>query len=216
MVGGSGLYLRALRGGLCAGPPAAPAYRRMLEDVAAREGLDALYRRLARRDPVSAARLSPHDRVRIVRALEVVELGGVPLSRRQADHRFQDRPFTSLVLGLSVPRAALYERINRRFVAMVEAGLVSEVAALLARGLASDAPPFTTIGYREIVAFLEGRATLNEAIARAQQASRRLAKRQLTWFRADPEVVWLEPDRAFEHALTLMTEFFAHGSSRAA
>jgi tRNA dimethylallyltransferase len=207
VVGGSGLYLRALRAGLCAGPPASPGLRATLRTIADREGLAALHARLAACDPAAAARISPNDRQRIVRALEVFELTGVPLSAAQAAHQFAEQPFTTLTIGLTLPRKLLYEVIDRRFVAMMEAGLLDEVRGLRDRGLARGAA-LTTIGYRELAAHLEGALSLPEAIRQAQQASRRLAKRQLTWVHADPETRWMDPREGIEPAARLLHNFF--------
>lgn len=207
VVGGSGLYLRALRAGICAGPPASTSLRARLRAVAAAQGPAALHARLVAVDPMTAARLSPNDSQRIVRALEVFELTGVRLSDAQAAHRFADRPFASITLGLSRPRDVLYATINRRFLAMVAAGLIDEVRDLLKENLDPRGVPLNTIGYREIADFIRGKLTLDQAIVRAQQASRQLAKRQLTWFRADPEVIWIDAADALDLATAAVREF---------
>lgn len=212
VVGGSGLYLRALRDGIFPGPPASPALRLELTMLARAEGGAALHARLAAVDPAAADRISPNDLKRTIRALEVFRLTGVPLSVHQAAHRFATRTYASLTVGVTLPRELLYAALDRRFLAMVEAGLVDEVRSLLAAGYDAGAPPLDSIGYRELALFLRGGLERHDAIARAQQATRRLAKRQLTWFRADSAVVWLDARTAFEPALALFRDFF-NGSS---
>ena len=126
VVGGTGLYVRALLGGLCPAPPRVPALRAALDATMARDGLDALYAQLVRIDPDAARRLAPRDRVRIVRALEVALATGVPLSRWQAEHGFRERPYETLVIGLARPTGELDARIRTRVDAMVASGFVDE------------------------------------------------------------------------------------------
>ena len=215
VVGGSGLYLRAIRGGVFEGPAAAPEVRARLAMTAADEGLAGLHRRLAAVDAEAALAISPNDLRRIVRALEVYELTGMPISEHQRRHRFAAREFASLTIGLTLERARLYEAIDRRFDAMIAAGLVDEVRGLLAAGYDPGAPPLCTIGYREIASFLRGETTLVEAVAGAKRASRRLAKRQLTWFRADREIVWLDAATdAAAAGFELFASFFGYREER--
>jgi tRNA dimethylallyltransferase len=217
VVGGSGLYLRVLRRGLCAAPPASRDYRDHLRALADRGGIASLHDQLAIVDPAGAARIGRGDFVRIARALEVFHLTGVTLSEYQArdsDARdTRDADLTSsarqLVIGLAVDRARLYETLDRRFDAMVAAGLVDEVRGLLARGYRPDRAPLATIGYRQIADYLEGRRTLGDAIAIAQRETRRLAKRQLTWFRAEDDILWLDSAAAPAAALAMLEEFFS-------
>ncbi|GIW39608.1 MAG: tRNA dimethylallyltransferase [Candidatus Binatia bacterium] len=193
VVGGTGLYLRVLRGGLFPGPGRDEELRReLLSEEARRPG--SLHRRLREVDPEAARRLHPRDLVRLVRALEVFEKTGRPISAWQAGHRFAERAFDMLLLGLDRPRAELYRRIDERCALMVQDGLVEEVQALYARGYGPDLPPLRSPGYKEIGEYLRGECTLDEALSRMARATRRLAKRQLTWFRGDPEVVWEPPD----------------------
>lgn len=215
IVGGSGLYLRVLRQGLFNGPPAAPAIRRELMDLARREGVDRLHRTLMEIDPSTAQRLHRNDLTRVVRALEVYRLTGVALSAHQAAHRFPHGPSPSLTLGLTLAREPLYRSLERRLDAMMEAGLVAEVGALLARGLAPSHTLLRTIGYKEIAAALAGEMSLDRALEEAKRATRRLAKRQTTWFRADPGIIWLAPERAVAQGLELLQEFFTPRPSHA-
>ena len=213
VVGGSGLYLRALRGGIFRGPAASAEIRARLSHEAAEHGLEHLHGRLGEVDPAAAARIGHGDLYRIMRALEVFELTGEPISAHQARHAFSAREYESLTVGISPERAKLYRAIDSRFDAMLAAGLVAEVRALLAAGYAPERPPLATIGYRQIARHLGGELTLADAVALAKRDSRRLAKRQLTWFRADPELRWLDPARPTEHALELFAEFFAREES---
>jgi tRNA dimethylallyltransferase len=213
VVGGSGLYLRVLRAGIFAGPPADPAIRAHLIGVAEQDGTAALHLRLAAIDPAAAARISPNDLIRIVRALEVFELTGIPISALQTRHHFGPRPYTSLTVGVSRPRELLYASIDQRFDAMVAAGLIDEVRALLAAGHDGAAWSRTT-GYREIAAYLRGDLDFAAAIDRAKRESRRLAKRQMTWFRAEPEINWIDAGAGADPAIVLFTNFFARRRQR--
>jgi tRNA dimethylallyltransferase len=209
VVGGSGLYLRVLRGGIFSGPSASPELRRELEALAAERGIGFLHDRLAEVDPASASRIQRNDLYRITRALEVYRLTGVPISVHQQRHRFAAAEYEALMLGIEVSRARLYEAIERRFEAMIEVGLVDEVRALLAQGYNPDRPPLSAIGYREISAFVRGELELEKAVEAAKRESRRLAKRQLTWFRREPGIVWIEAEQARERAVAALEEFFA-------
>ncbi|MHB8381819.1 MAG: tRNA (adenosine(37)-N6)-dimethylallyltransferase MiaA [Candidatus Binataceae bacterium] len=213
IVGGSGLYLRALRGGIFRGPGASAEIRARLADEAAERGVEHLHARLREIDPDAAARIGHHDLYRIMRGLEVFELTGEPISAHQARHAFSAREYDSLSVGISPEREKLYRAIDSRFDAMLAAGLIAEVRALLAAGYSPERPPLATIGYKQIARYLSGDLTLADAAALAKRDSRRLAKRQLTWFRADKELRWLDPARPTEHALELFEEFFAREKS---
>jgi len=186
-VGGSALYLKALVRGLFRGPAADAALRSRLEGYAGEHGADVLHGRLAAVDPATAARLHPHDRRRVIRALEVIELTGRPISVLQAEH---DRPAPADVpiFALDLPRATLHERINRRVVRFFDAGLVEEVRALQAGPWPLGDLAAQAIGYREVIAMLAGRANLGQTIERVQARTRQFAKRQATWFRGLEEV----------------------------
>jgi tRNA dimethylallyltransferase len=215
VVGGSGLYLRVLRGGIFPAPAATPAIRTELAAQAARAGLRQMHERLREVDPEAAARIHPHDKTRILRALEVYQSSGAPISGYQRQHAFGTRNFDCLTLGLTLPRPDLYAAIDRRFDEMIAAGIVAEVSALLAAGYDPGAPPLSTIGYRELAAYLRGEVTLEAAVEGAKRESRRLAKRQLTWFRADREIVWIDPRTGLGEALRRFESFFAGGSRSA-
>jgi tRNA dimethylallyltransferase len=185
-VGGTALYLKAMLRGLFGGPGAVPELRARLEAEAERLGDAALHERLARVDPATAARLHPNDRRRVVRALEVFEATGLPLSDWQREH---GRPAEgALVVAVERPRGMLHDRIDRRVRAMFAAGLVEEVRALQAGPGPLHPVPAQGVGYREVIDLLAGRATLDETIARVQARTRQFAKRQATWFRGLAEV----------------------------
>lgn len=199
IVGGTGLYLRVLLRGLCPAPPRVPALRRVLGRMAADDGAPALHRRLAVVDPAAAARIHPNDTVRAVRALEVALSTGRRLSDWQAAHRFAETPYDALVIGLTVPPAELDARIAGRARTMLDTGFADEVRALVAGGLDPDAPAWSAVGYREMREHVLGWTTVEEAFAAVVSATRRFAKRQRTWFRAEPNVVWWHPERDRAH-----------------
>ncbi|HVN29774.1 MAG TPA: tRNA (adenosine(37)-N6)-dimethylallyltransferase MiaA [Candidatus Binataceae bacterium] len=213
VVGGSGFYLRALRGGIFAGPSASEEIRRELEAVAAERGVPYLHDELMRIDPPAASRIQRGDLYRIVRALEVYRLTGIPISVHQEQHRFTEREFDALTIALELPRSELYDNINARFDAMIAEGLVEEVRKLLEAGYNPERPPLSTIGYREVAAFIRGETTLEAAVDLAKRKTRQFAKRQLTWFRHEPEVTWVDAHRGAEQALMLFEQFFSSTSS---
>lgn len=192
VVGGTGMYLRMLVSGLCEAPPGDPKLRAQIEKEIEANGTNAAHDRLREIDPASAARISPNDHTRIIRAIEIHELTGKPASEFRKRHRFEKRRYDALKIGLTLEREELYRRIDARVDRMIAAGLVEEVRGLLARHGAS-CQPFSAVGYREIVAHLRGEVELPEAIRLTKQMSRNFAKRQLTWFRADPEIRWCDP-----------------------
>ena len=210
VCGGTGLYLRALLQGLFEGPPASPTVRAALRAEEEQGGPGTLHRRLAADDPATAARLHPRDVFRIVRALEVLALTGRPISAWQDDHRFADTTLAPLVIGCGRPRDELAARIEARCRAMIADGLLDEIGALAARGYGPHLAPLRSVGYREMGAHLRGELDFATAFDTFTRATRRLAKRQLTWFRADPAIRWLHPERdrdaAFAHATAWLDE----------
>src|SRR5207244_1670521 len=192
--GGTGLYVRALLRGLFPSPPRAPELRAEFRAIEERDGVGTLHQRLAAVDPDAAARLHPHDLFRIVRALEVAALTGRPISAWQDEHRFAGGDVDALVLGCRRPRDELAARIEARCDAMLGAGLLDEIHALWARGYGPDLPPLRSVGYRAMGAYLRRPGGLVTARAAFARATRRLAKRQRTWFRAEPAIEWFHPD----------------------
>jgi tRNA dimethylallyltransferase len=197
LVGGTGLYLEALMRGIADLPPVPDEVRARLQDRMKQEGgLAALYEQLKACDPAVASRIEPTDRQRILRALELHEATGTPLSVWQAQSGRQPPPDLAFDIRLLMPpRAALYAACDRRFTQMVEAGALEEVRALLALGLDPSLPAMKAIGVAELGAHLAGKADLATAVAAGQQATRRYAKRQFTWFRHRlPDAVRIEAD----------------------
>ena len=202
VVGGTGLYLKALLHGLFPEGSPQPDLRARLRQEWQDLGLPRLYQRLAALDPTTAARLHPHDTYRILRALEVVEATGRPLSELFAAHRFRSCPYQALKLALMLPRKELNERIEGRVEAMLAQGLLAEVEDLLRR-YPPDLKPLQSLGYRHLIKFLRGEWSWEEAIELLKRDTRRYAKRQLTWFRGDPEVRWFHPGQIDELAAAL-------------
>lgn len=194
VVGGSGLYLRALIEGLASIPSADRAIREELAAFVAQHGKAALHKRLQGVDPVTAGRLEPNDTVRVVRALEVHRLTGQPISRWQAGQRVRDGRRYRLIV-LDVERDELYRRIERRVDAMIEQGLVEEVRGILDKGYPTTLNSLRTVGYREIIAHLDGAYGLDRAVELVKRNTRNFAKRQLTWFRGAKGAEWMTPDR---------------------
>ncbi len=190
VVGGSGLYLRALLRGLSPLPPGDPEVRAALRARLEAEGLPALREELVRIDPRTAARLAAGDTQRVLRALEVECVTGRPLSAWLDEQPFGIQAIAAVQIGLTLPRSILYDRIAGRVVWMLEAGWLGEVAGLLQHGLSPRLPAFQAIGYRQLVRHLEGDGSLEQAIAEIVRETRRFAKRQETWFRKEPDVTW--------------------------
>jgi tRNA dimethylallyltransferase len=194
VVGGTGLYIKTLLGGLLDCPPADSGLRKELGRIWDEQGSMPLYEKLKTLDPESALRIHPNDRLRIVRALEIFHLTRERPSSLIRKHGFRDSPFEALKICMEVNRKELYERINQRSLGMIEGGLVKETEGLLKKGYSPDLKPMKSLGYRHVVKFLEGACTLDEATYELQRDTRRYAKRQLTWFGADPEMVWIKPE----------------------
>lgn len=193
VVGGSGFYLEALWRGLAPLPEVPRRTREHWRGRLEREGLAALRRELERVDAATASRLAPGDTQRTLRALEIESSSGVPLSRWVAEPRRPASPLVPLKVGLTLPRAVLYDRIGVRLGRMVERGWVGEVEGLLGRGIDPSQPAFRAIGYRDLARFVRREIDLESALAGAERDTRRYAKRQDTWFRREPDVEWLEP-----------------------
>ncbi len=207
VAGGSGLYLRALLSGISDLPPIDPAVRSALRRRLRAEGLEPLRRELAAADPATEARLAAGDTQRVLRALEVVRATGTPLSVWLERSPRGAPGVDALTIGLTVPRAILYDRVSLRVGRMIEAGWVTEVAHLLGRGLDPAVPAFQAIGYRQIARHVMGKGSLEEALEGTVRATRRFAKRQETWFRKEPGVHWIparEPSATLDGALRLL------------
>ena len=188
---GTGLYLRVLLEGLADVPLRSEELRERLRASAASHPPGHLHRILKRMDLASAQKIAPADEQKLIRAIEVCLLAKKPLSEVHRAGRNPLRGWRAIKIGLAPGREALYERIHARTDAMLAAGWMEEVRGLLATGLPACAKPFDFIGYRELRTVLQGEMQLKEACAAIQQATRRYAKRQLTWFRRDPQIHWL-------------------------
>ena len=194
VVGGTGLYVKVLLGGLFACPPSEFEFRRGLQEEYEKKGLSVLYQRLLRLDKKASDTINPNDRIRIIRALEVINSTGRPFSEVTEEHGFSDRRFVYLHFCMDIERKTLYERINNRTLSMIDVGLIEETKILLDAGYSPRLKSMQAIGYRHIIDYLNGGWGLDEAIRVIQKDTRRYAKRQFTWFRADKDAQWVDPE----------------------
>jgi tRNA dimethylallyltransferase len=202
LVGGTGLYVESVCYGFeFQGDAGNKEFRERMREYARQYGAEALHARLAAVDPVTAGRLHPNDERRVIRALEVFETTGKPLSETQRQTRGarKSSPYRLCLIGLTMERAALYRRINERVDAMIADGLVEEVAALLRSGVPRDAVSMQGLGYKEIAAYVRGECSLVEAVERLKRDTRHFAKRQLSWFRHMQDLVWVQVDEEGNH-----------------
>ncbi len=214
VTGGTGLYLRALTEGLFAGPARHEDLRARLRRSVERHGAGWLHRILARFDAGSAARIHANDEPKLIRAIEVCVAARKPMSEVLAGDTKSDplTGFRLLRIGLNPPRPALYDRLNQRCAAMFAAGLVDEARLLLARY--GPVKALDSLGYRQALAILAGTLTLEAGIAAAQQGHRNYAKRQLTWFRREPDVQWIEGFGDETATVARAAEIVASGAKR--
>jgi tRNA dimethylallyltransferase len=193
VCGGTGLYIRALFHPLDELPQSSGETKKKLHYMLKRYGIDHMYKKLMRIDPAWAERIKPQDKQRIMRGIEVYEITGRPLSEMMGK-KIRPAKYLPYYTGLRLHRDVLYARINARFEQMLAQGLVNETIGLLKRGLDARSSALRTIGYKEIVAYLEGKMSLDEASERAKRRTRNYAKRQLTWFNKIPDIVWYDAD----------------------
>ena len=193
VVGGTGLYIKALLHGIFESPELPAAFRLRLRERLEEEGNVALHEELQKKDPISALKIHPNDRYRILRALETVQITGETLFDRQNKHQFHPEFYRTLKIGLLLDRELLYDRIDQRVDQMVATGFSEEVRSLLESGVSPTAKSMQSIGYRHAVMFLQGILSADEWIEKMKQDTRRYAKRQMTWFRADPQIHWVHP-----------------------
>lgn len=199
VVGGTGFYLKALTKGLFPAPSADLQLRRKLREKGETKGKWYLYQELEKVDPEAASKIHPNDDFRIIRALEVFYLTGKPISQQQKKHQFKHSPFIVLKIGLMRDRKEIYHRIEQRVDKMIKSGLVEEVKQLSKRGYPLTIKPFQSLGYKQILNYLQGDLSLDEAVSLIKRNTKRYAKRQLTWFRKDPEIKWFTlPQQFFE------------------
>ncbi|HLZ20030.1 MAG TPA: tRNA (adenosine(37)-N6)-dimethylallyltransferase MiaA [Smithellaceae bacterium] len=195
VVGGTGLYIRALLSGIIETPPVDETLRNYYRGLRDRHGREYLYGLLQHRDPQAALRINPNDSVRVIRALEVLDQSGESIVTLQLKHAFSDCPYEALKIGLSVERNVLKDRIAARTAKMLEAGLVDEVQSLLARGYGENLKPLQSLGYKQVIDFLRGRCNREEAVHQINRDTWHYSKRQMTWFSADKTIGWFAPDQ---------------------
>lgn len=191
VVGGSGLYVEALVDGLHGGPSRNETVRQRLHQETAAHGAETLFRRLEDVDAEYAAVVNLNDLKRIVRALEVYEISGMPLSEHHRLHKQSAASLSSLWIAPDYPREVLYTRINERVDRCIALGFVDEVKALIENGFERHIDRIRTLGYREFISHLRGEQSFDDAVEHMKRNTRRFAKRQLTWFRHEPRVHWL-------------------------
>ena len=210
VVGGTGFYIKALLYGLFIGPAKSGDVniRKRLKGEATVHGAAFLHTRLSKCDPIAAENIHPNDTYRIIRALEVYEITGKSISEYHEKHRFTDKPFKVLTIGLDMNREILYDRINSRVDAMIDAGLIDEVKGLLDNGYSENLKPMQSIGYRHAVNYIKGRLPWDEAVLTLKQDTRKYAKRQMTWFKADLKIVWVKPEQ-LKDIIHLIKKFLA-------
>jgi tRNA dimethylallyltransferase len=208
VVGGTGLYIKALTSGLIRGGEVDPAIRSRLQQEAQTKGREHIYGRLKQADPITAACLHPHDTYRIIRALEVYERTGRPISALRQRHLFQEEPYDALKIGLRQERAELYRRIDARVDAMIRQGLKAEVQRLIEMGYASTLKAMQSLGYKQMAAHLQGEYDLPEAVRLIKRDTKRYAKRQITWFKADTRTHWVAYPRDRDAVLRMIEGFW--------
>lgn len=191
IVGGTGLYVKALLGGLFDGPASSENIRSHYKAILNEHGKAYLYDLLKEKDPKAAAVINPGDASRIIRALEVVDLSGESIIDWQESHQFKDRRYEALKLGLSIERDELYRRIEERTDQMIAEGLIEEVRQLIAMGYHDKHKPMRSLGYKHMTNYLNGQYDMDEAIRLMKRDTRNYAKRQLTWFYADKDIEWV-------------------------
>jgi len=192
VCGGTGLYIKSLIHGFFPGAQEDRAIDQELRTQEAQRGEGYLYHELTKVDPASALRIHPKDTFRVIRALEVYYLTGLPISEHHEKHAFKETRYEYLQIGIRWDRSFLYNRINLRCEQMIKDGFIEEVRSLRARGYHSELKSMQSLGYRHMCAFLDDKISLEEAMRSMKRDTRRFAKRQLTWFRADASIVWVE------------------------
>ena len=206
IVGGTGLYIKALIHGLFTTPKVNHDVRQRLKEELKRKSDKDLHQYLEKVDPITAARINVHDTQRVIRAIEVFKSMGQPISLAQKGHGFDLQRYQTIKIGLKMERKALYSRINLRVDAMLDEGLLDEVKKLLEMGYQPKIKSMQALGYRHMIHFIMGKLSFKEAVRTLKRDHRRYAKRQMTWFGADKEIHWLTPDQK-NTALKLIQDF---------
>lgn len=212
ILGGTSLYIRALVDGMIDVPEAPDDIKKQIQTDIKEKGLEHCYQQLKALDPETASKLHPNDISRIVRALEVFLTTGQSIKNLQKKHQFQKRRYKTFFIGLNWDREVLYQRINERVVIMVNNGLLDETQNLLDQGYGKDLPALNSIGYRQAVLHLNGRLSKKEMVADIQQKTRRYAKKQMTWYRKNPEIKWLEGNTLTPNMVAELNSFFSKTS----
>jgi tRNA dimethylallyltransferase len=195
IVGGTGLYIRISLGGLIDGPGPDEPLRQKYKGLAAEFGKTHLHDLLKDRDPQAAGRINVNDTVRVIRALEVLEITGESITRKQAEHAFQGkRNYRHIKIGIRLEKDQLQQRIENRVDQMVDLGLVREVENLLGMSYGSELKSMQSLGYRHMVRYIRGEWGLEEAMASMKRDTWQYAKRQMTWFKKDDEILWFDPE----------------------
>lgn len=206
VVGGAGLYLKALTKGFFQGPKGNEKLRERLREEESKFGSYYLFEKLKEVDSKAAQRIHPNDSVRIIRALEVYELTGKPITSLQEKGDYEPFEMDFIKVGLSLDRKKLYERIDLRVEKMISEGFLDEVKGLKEKGYSSELKAFKTVGYQELFSYLEGKSDLPVAVVRIKLNTRHYAKRQLTWFRKDKQIKWLDAEK--ENLIELILKYF--------
>ncbi len=214
VAGGTGLYVRILTSGIIDVPGSDPKIRAELKERAESEGIKALYEELKDVDEASASKISGNDLFRIIRALEVCKVSGAKASEVRAEHAFGEEEFDTLKIGLNMDRARLYQRIEGRVDTMIGSGLEDEVRGLIEMGYSRDLKPLTSIGYKQMMMYIAGEVSREEAVRLIKRDTRRYAKRQITWFKKERGIVWFDAEdvqggRGYAEVAELVRGFFA-------
>jgi len=211
VVGGTGLYIKTLTQGIFNSPKIDPNVRERLKQEAKEKGEDFLYQRLKSVDPKTASCLHPRDLFRTIRALEVFDSIGIPISFFREQHRFGERPYQTLKIGIEMDRMALYHRIEERVNQMIERGFLQEVRGLMEMGYGAELKPMQSLGYKQMVQFLSKKIGWTEAVRQIKRDTRHYAKRQWTWFKADLEIHWRNVSDDRQRIFQEVTSFFKGG-----
>jgi tRNA dimethylallyltransferase len=211
VVGGTGLYIKTLTQGIFNSPKIDPTVRESLKQETKEKGKGFLYQRLKRVDPKTASCLHPHDLFRTIRALEVFDSTGIPISFFREQHRFGERPYQTLKICIEMDRMALYHRIEERVDQMIERGLLQEVRGLMEMGYGAELKPMQSLGYKQIILFLSKQIGWAEAVRQMKRDTRHYAKRQWAWFKADPEIHWRDVSADRQRIFEEVTSFLKRG-----
>ena len=212
IVGGTGLYIKALLGGLAQLPSGDPQLRQRLHEREKEQGSGTLHRELQQLDPESATAIHPNNLIRTVRALEVCLLSGQKFSTIKADHSFVEEAYRVVMLAPDYPRQILYQRIDNRARQMLDAGLVDEVSRLVER-YGGDLKALQTLGYREALHFLSGHYNADQLCDEIQLRTRQYAKKQLTWFRKEPDIFWVDSSNRSDRVRKYIDHLICHQRS---